>query len=66
MAVTVDDWDNVCELYPKSNSACKEMAILKREIILHYMNTGLEMSYFRRKTGIPSALDLGRNEGSPP
>ena len=41
MAVKVDIWDRLCELYPKSKEAWKDFALLKREAILHYMEKGL-------------------------
>ena len=66
MAVNVDFWDNLCELYPKSAAACRESAYLKREIILHYMETSLKMSKNLRETGIPNAIALGENNlGTP-
>ena len=37
MAVAVDEWDRLCELYPETKEAWREFALLKREVILHYM-----------------------------
>lgn len=66
MAVPVNIWDNLCDLYPKTSSEYKEFALLKREIILHYMVTGLELNKSRRETGIPSALAVGSNNVGTP
>lgn len=44
MAVAVDVWDRLCELYPKTKDAWREFALLKREVILHYMEKGLQLS----------------------
>lgn len=37
MAVNVDLFNHLMELYPKTAEAMKEMAVIKREVLLHYM-----------------------------
>ena len=56
MCVDQDVWHRICEMYPKSSEALKQAALLKREIILHYMECGLKLSAHRRVTGIPASL----------
>ena len=38
MHVSVDHWEKLCELYPQTYERLKDIAFLKREIILHYMD----------------------------
>jgi len=37
MAVSVDKFNWLLEMYPKTKEAITELCILKREIMLHYM-----------------------------
>ena len=64
MAVAIDIWDDLCQLYPKSASACKDIAILKRDVILHYMNCNLELTK-NRETGIPAQIADGSEAETP-
>ena len=56
MGVWVDQYNNLCDLYPKTAAALKEIAIIKREIYLHYMETAIKLNSNRYATGIPSSL----------
>lgn len=56
MAVSVDVWDRLCELYPETKEMWKDYALLKREVTLHYLVRATELTRDRRQTGIPSAL----------
>lgn len=44
------------ELYPNAAHNMKEFALMKREVILHYMDQTLKQSYKRLITGIPASL----------
>ena len=62
MCVDQDVWHRICEMYPKTAENLKQAALLKREIILHYMERGLNLSAHRRVTGIPASIsDSQRN-----
>ena len=41
MVLRTSKFEYLSELYPNSAAALKEQAVLKREIILHYMETSL-------------------------
>ena len=51
MAVGVDVYENILELYPETRAALKDFALLKREIILHYMETSLKLDGRYKKSG---------------
>ena len=56
MCVDQKVWQRICEMYPKSAEFLKQAALLKREIILHYMERGVNLSAHRRVTGIPASI----------
>lgn len=51
-------WFNLCELYPQTAQRLKELAIVKREILLHYMDTNIELSAMNdcESAGIPDHI----------
>lgn len=61
MCINLDRWNDICELYPKTFDRLKDMAIVKREIILHYMEKSVEMDHDRGQTGIPATLSSRRD-----
>jgi len=59
MCVNIGIWENLCELYPETAEILRELALLKREIMLHYMEINQKLSFNRRQTGIPISLSDG-------
>ena len=41
--VSIDVFESLCELYPKTAAALRELCVLKREIYLHYMEASLRL-----------------------
>ena len=44
------------ELYPKTAASLKELAIIKREVMLHYMEKNIELMESKVNTGVPASL----------
>lgn len=61
MCVSQDKWHQICELYPETYQRLKDQAIVKREIILHFMEKNIELDQIRNQTGIPAALSSRRD-----
>jgi len=68
MAVNVDLFNHLMELYPKTAEAMKELAVIKREVLLHYMEQTVLLNHQRLQTGIPLSLSEAEefNQPTPP
>lgn len=63
MCVDAEVIDKLCSLYPKTAEILRDIALLKREIILHYMEVNLMLRDEHAQTGgVPKVLisDDGR------
>ena len=56
MQVKAEKFHYLCELYPTTCQKLKDLALIKREIVLYYMDQGLKLFQKLRSTGIPSSL----------
>ena len=57
MCVNAEVIDKLCSLYPKTAEILRDIALLKREIILHYMEVNLTLRDDHAQTGgVPKAL----------
>ena len=66
MGVKTETYDHLCQLYPKTAEALKDLALIKREIYLHYMETAISLDKGRSQTGIPASLhNSGEEMGTP-
>ena len=66
MQVKAEKFHYLCELYPKTLQKLKDLALIKREIVLHYMDHGLRLFQKLRSTGIPSSLQSDTNDPETP
>ena len=64
MQVKSEKFHYLCELYPKTSEKLKELALIKREIVLHYMDHGLRLFQKMRSTGIPKSLQSDEVDGN--
>ena len=51
MCVNASVIENLCTLYPRTAEILRDMALLKREIILHYMEVNLTLRHEHAQTG---------------
>ena len=66
MQVKSEKFNYLCELYPKTSQKLKDLALIKREIVLHYMDHGIRLFQKLRSTGIPSSLQSETLDGNDP
>ena len=48
---------DLCELYPETEEALKELSLHKREIYLHYLKTAKNMKDTIKHSGVPRGID---------
>ena len=66
MGVSAETFENLLDLYPKTRSVLRSTGLVKREAILHYISTNLQLNEKARSTGIPVSLTHENSEAGTP
>ena len=57
MCCRKDTFLDLCELYPETHVALKELSLYKREIYLHFLSTAKNVKDTLKSCGVPRGID---------